>query len=157
MIKTIGGTPYNSEIRMQKCTHYSEWEMAKKLRNTYFFDPLGLEDPYTWTFNHNDHVHLCLYHGVEMIGYAHIQLWPDHRAALRIFVINESHRKKGFGSQFLHLCERWLKTQGVQCLHDEARIDAVKFYRQNGYVEMPFQDPSGEPPSLEDVAMGKKL
>lgn len=92
-----------------------------------------------------------------MIGYAHIQLWPNYRAALKIFVIDESYRQHGLGSQFLQLCEQWLKKQGIQSLHDEARPDAVKFYRKNGYVEMPFEDPTGEPPSLQDVAMGKKL
>lgn len=92
-----------------------------------------------------------------MIGYAHIQLWPNYRAALRIFVIDESYRQHGLGSQFLQLCEQWLKKQGIQSLHDEARPNAVKFYRKNGYVEMPFEDPTGEPPSLQDVAMGKKL
>jgi len=92
-----------------------------------------------------------------MIGYAHIQFWPDHRAALRIFVVDEPYRHHGVGSQFLQLCERWLKKHGIHSLHDEARPDSVKFYRKNGYVEMPFEDPGGGPPSLQDVAMGKNL
>lgn len=146
-----------SRIRITRCTHYAEWETAKKLRQKYFFEPLGLADPYTWTFDHKDHVHFILYQGVEMIGYAHIQLWPDQRAALRIFVIDEAYRHHGFGSQFLQLCERWLKKQGIRSLHDEARPDAVKFYRKNGYTEMPFADPTGEPPSPLDIAMGKEL
>lgn len=61
------------------------------------------------------------------------------------------------GSQFLQLCEQWLKTQGIKSLHDEARPDAVRFYRKNGYIEMPFNDPSGEPPSVYDLPMGKIL
>ena len=146
-----------SRIRMMRCTHYAEWDMAKKLRQKYFFSPLGITDPYTWTFDHKDHVHLILYQGVELIGYAHIQLWPDYRAALRIFAVDEPYRHHGFGSQFLQLCERWLKKQGFHSLHDEARPDSVKFYRRNGYTEMTFEDPSGEPPSPQDVAMGKKL
>jgi GrpB-like predicted nucleotidyltransferase (UPF0157 family) len=146
-----------NRTRITICTHYAEWDAAKKLRQKYFFDPLGITDPYTWTFDHEDHRHLIFYQGVEPIGYAHIQLWPNHRAALRIIVIDESHRQHGFGSQFLQFCERWLKKQGVITLHDEARPDAVKFYRKNGYSEMPFDDPSGEPPSPLDIAMGKKL
>ena len=39
----------------------------------------------------------------------------------------------------------------------EARPHAVKFYRKNEYVEMPFEGPSGEPPNHHDIAMGKKL
>lgn len=144
-----------SRTRMMRCVHYAEWEMAKTLREKYFFEPLGITDPYTWTFDHKEHVHFILYQGVKMIGYAHIQLWPNHRAALRIIVIDEPYRNHSLGSQFLQLCEQWLKNQGVHSLHDEARPDTVKFYRKNGYVEMPFADPSGEPPSLQDVAMGK--
>lgn len=144
-------------IRMLRCTHYAEWEKAKALRDKYFFTPLKITDPYTWTFEHHHHVHFILYEGVEMIGYAHIQLWPDQRAALRIFVIDEPYRRHGFGSQFLKLCEQWLKKQGIRSLHDEARPDSVEFYRRNGYIEMPFEDPSGELPSPYDIAMGKRL
>lgn len=146
-----------ASIKMMKCTDNTEWERAKKSREKYFFGPLGVSDPYTWTFDHKDHTHLILYRGDEMIGYAHIQFWPDLRAALRIFVIDESYRQNGLGRQFLQLCEQWLKKQGIHSLHDEARPDAVTFYRKNGYVEMPFEDPSGEPPSPQDIAMGKKL
>lgn len=146
-----------NRIRMMKCTHYAEWEAAKQLRNKTFFDPLSIADPYTWTFDHPDHVHLVLYQGVEVIGYAHIQFWPEHRAALRMIVMDEKYRQHGLGSQFLQLCEQWLKKQGIQSLHDEARPNVVSFYLKNGYTEMPFEDPSGEPPSIHDVAMGKKL
>lgn len=145
------------QIRITKCTHIAEWDFAKKIRQKSFFDSLSISDPYTWTFNHNEHAHLILYKGVEMIGYAHIQLWREHRAALRIFVIDESHRHGGLGSQFLSLCEQWLKKQGIRSLHDESRPEAVQFYRKNGFSEMPFNDPQGEPPSLHDIAMGKYL
>lgn len=154
--KVIKDTGFD-RIRMVKCAHHAEWDGAKKLRNKYFFDPLKIDDPYTWTFNHPEHAHLILYKGVEIIGYAHIQFWPNHRAALRIIVVDEAWRNREMGSQFLQLCERWLKKLGIKTLHDEARPSAVKFYRKNGYVEMPFEDPSGEPPSAQDVAMGKIL
>ncbi|HEV8052572.1 MAG TPA: bifunctional GrpB family protein/GNAT family N-acetyltransferase [Parachlamydiaceae bacterium] len=146
-----------NRIRMVHCAHYVEWDAAKNLRNKYFFDPLNIADPYTWTFDHEEHAHLILYQGVEVIGYAHIQFWPEQRAALRIIVVDEAYRSLGCGSQFLVLCERWLKKIGIRSLHDEARPDAVKFYRKNGYVEMPFEDPAGEPPSIQDVALGKIL
>lgn len=146
-----------NRIRIMKCTHYAEWEAAKRLRQKYFFDPLSIVDPYTWTFDHKEHAHLIFYLGVEMIGYAHIQFWPSQRAALRIFVMDENYRYQGLGSQFLQLCEQWLKKIGIHSLHDEARPDAIQFYRKNGYIEMLFDDPSGEPPSPYDVAMGKKL
>jgi GrpB-like predicted nucleotidyltransferase (UPF0157 family)/GNAT superfamily N-acetyltransferase len=154
--KVLRAANFN-RIRIMKCTHYAEWKTAKRLRNKYFFDPLSISDPYTWTFDHPDHVHFILYQGVEIIGYAHIQFWPEHRAALRIIVIDEDYRQHGLGRQFLQLCEQWLKKQGIKSLHDEARPNIVSFYRKNGYTEMPFEDPSGEPPSSQDIAMGKNL
>lgn len=146
-----------NRIRIMKCVHYIEWEAAKRLRKTYFFNPLSIDDPYTWTFNHQEHAHLILYQGIEIMGYVHIQFWPAQRAALRIIVIDEPYRNHGFGSKFLHFCEQWLKAQSIKSLHDEARPDSVKFYSKNGYTEMPFNDPSGEPPSPHDIAMGKML
>lgn len=145
------------ELRMTKSTHYEEWEAIKKLRKKYFFDPIGIDDPYTWTFNHKEHIHLVLYLGIEIIGYAHIQFWPNQRVALRIFVIDEAYQNFGYGSKFLKLCEQWLKTQNIISIHDEARADSVNFYKKNGYEEMPFEDPTGEPPSIYDIAVGKIL
>ncbi|MBA3957131.1 MAG: GNAT family N-acetyltransferase [Parachlamydiaceae bacterium] len=156
-IRKVLQAAHFSKVRILRCTHYAEWDVAKKLREQYFFGPIGIADPYTWTFDHKDHLHVILYHGVEMIGYAHIQLWPNYRSALRILVIDQPYQQHGLGSKFLHLCERWLKKLGIRSLHDEARPSSVAFYRKNGYVEMPFDEPSGEPPSAQDVAMGKIL
>lgn len=144
-------------LRVAKCTLDAEWDAAKHLRNRYFFDPLSIADPYTWTFEHPEHLHLVLYKGVDVIGYAHIQFWPRQRAALRIIVVDEGQRKHGYGSRFLELCEGLLRRQGIQSLHDEARPNVVGFYRRNGFTEMSFDDPSGEPPSPHDIAMGKRL
>ncbi len=146
-----------NQAHLARCTSKAEWEFAKKLRMTYFFAPLSTQDPYTWTFDHEEYVHFTLYQGEAMVGYAHIQLWANHRASLRIIVIDKQFRNHGLGSHFLHLCEEWLKKQGVKSLHDEARPSAIQFYRNNGYIEMPFDDPSGEPPSPHDLAMGKML
>jgi len=147
----------DSQVRIVTCTLDNEWATAKALREKYFFGPLDIKDPYTWTFLHDEHVHFICYQGSDMIGYAHIQLWPSQRAALRIIVIDEPYRDRGLGSQFLQLCELWLKNHGIQSLHDEARPDAVLFYRKNGYIDMPFDDPTGEPPSVHDTPLGKKL
>jgi GNAT superfamily N-acetyltransferase len=144
-------------LRFARCTQSFEWEFAKKLRQAIFFDPLALTDPYTWTFNDPDHLHFILYEGDRLVGYLHIQLWPDQRAAIRIIAIPKSDRNRGLGSRFLEFCEQWLKAREVRTLHTEARPDVVSFYRRNGYHDMPFNDPSGEPPSPHDLAMGKRL
>ncbi len=154
-IRKVLKAAHFKRIRIVKCTHRAEWEFAQRMRQKYFF--FDKPDLYTWTFDHPEHAHLLFYRGVEMLGYAHLQLWPNQRAALRIFVIDVPYRQEGFGSQFLHFCEEWLKRQGVSSLHDEARPDAVPFYRKNGYTEMPFNDPGGAPASPQDIPMGKKL
>lgn len=154
--KILKSAGYN-QVRIMRCTHYAEWEAAKAFRQNFFFTPAGIQDPYTWTFNHPEHVHLILYQGVDIAGYLHVQIWPEHRAALRILVIDPQFRNRGLGSRFLALLEQWLKTQGIRSIHDEARPESLSFYRQCGYVEMPFNDPSGEPPSDHDIAMGKRL
>jgi GrpB-like predicted nucleotidyltransferase (UPF0157 family)/GNAT superfamily N-acetyltransferase len=131
-------------LRFLRCTHYEEWDAAKRMRQKYFFDRIPIQDPYTWTFNHPDHAHFVLCLGVEVIGYAHIQLWPESRAALRMIVVEEDKRHRGFGRQFLEWIQTWASWQGIRSLHTEARPDAVAFYQYMGYVEAPFNDPEGQ-------------
>lgn len=146
-----------NRLRVVICTHYTEWDAAKACRNKYFFVPHGIDDPYTWTFNHKDHKHLILYQGVEIIGYAHIQLWPEARAAMRIIVIDEDKRNNNFGSQFLALCEKWLKSMNIKSLHAESRPTSLKFYEKNGYIAMSFDDPDGHESDPQDIPVGKIL
>ncbi|MBA3603674.1 MAG: GrpB family protein [Parachlamydiaceae bacterium] len=42
-----------NRIRIMKCTHYAEWEAAKRLRRKYFFDPLSIDDPYRTKKDHH--------------------------------------------------------------------------------------------------------
>ncbi len=144
-------------ITFNFCTHYTEWEAAKQFRQTYFFGPLQIDDPYTWTFNHPDHVHLVMYKGTTIIGYAHVQLWKESRAALRIMVIEEGNRRQGFGRQFLDLIEKWLRLKNYKSLHIESSEEALSFYRKQGYWEMPFNDPDGHESDPRDTPIGKIL
>jgi GrpB-like predicted nucleotidyltransferase (UPF0157 family) len=142
---------------MRLCTHYDEWEAARIFRQEDFFDKVPISDPYIWTFNHPNHVHLVFYKGTDIIGYAHLQLWQDKRAALRIIIIEKQLRHQGLGSHFLKLCERWLKRQGYASLHTLFLPKTYPFYNQNGYVEMPFNDPEEHESSPQEVEMGKIL
>ncbi|MBS0358493.1 MAG: GNAT family N-acetyltransferase [Proteobacteria bacterium] len=144
-------------LRIVQALTNREWETIRNFRQKYFFDPASTLDPYTWTFEHKDHIHLVLYKGHTIIGYAHIQLWPNHRAALRIIVIDESYRGEGFGSQFLKLCERWLLQQGMKTIHTQSSPNAFQFYNVRGYIQMPFNDPDGYETDPRDIEMGKVL
>ncbi len=141
--------------RIVKALTDREWNAVRAFRNKYFFK--SKEDPYTWTFTHKDHIHFVFYKNAEIIGYAHLQLWPESRAALRIIAIDEQHRNLGFGGQFLRLCERWLYHQGIKELLIQSSPEAYKFYRQHGYREMPFNDPDGYEGDPRDIEIGKCL
>ena len=145
------------QVRMLKCNDDTEWAAAKHFRAYYFFNPRGIEDPYTWTFNHKDHTHLILYEGTEIVGYGHIQLWPDERVALRMMVIDEAKRNGHLGTEFLALCEKWLKRHGYKSLHAESTQAALGFYKKNGYIDTAFNDPDGYESNPGDKAVGKIL
>jgi GNAT superfamily N-acetyltransferase len=132
-----------------------EWAAVRRLRQDYFFK--SQPDPYIWTFDRKDHIHFAFYKNTDIIGYAHLQLWPHHRTALRIIVIDKLYRNQGYGSQFLKLCERWLTHQGYHKLLVQASRTAYPFYAKNGYIEMPFDDPDGHPTDPNDTGMGKVL
>ncbi|MBI2786842.1 MAG: GNAT family N-acetyltransferase [Legionella longbeachae] len=144
-------------LRIVQALTTREWSAARHFRQYYFFDKAGLSDPYTWTFDHKDHVHFVLYQGINIIGYVHLQLWPQHRAAMRIIVIDEEKRNHQYGSQFLQLCEKWLKSQGYKSLHIESSPAALKFYQNHGYITMLFDDPDGYESHPQDTAIGKIL
>lgn len=143
--------------RFVYAAHYSEWEAVRNFRNQYFFDDMGIKDPYTWTFNHNDHKHFILYKGIDIIGYAHVQLWPENRAALRIVVIDQNYQKQGYGKELMGLTERWLKENNYCMLHIASSPNALAFYKHMQYQEIPFNDPDGYPVDPEDIEIGKRL
>ncbi len=144
-------------LRIVRALSDKEWTAVKTFRQREFFDKAGIEEPYAWTFNHPDHVHLVLYKGAAIVGYAHIQLWPENRAAIRIIVIDKAVRNQGLGGHFLTQCERWLGMQGYLSLHTEASPTAKRFYDKQNYERMPFNDPDGYEGVPEDIPMGKRL
>jgi GrpB-like predicted nucleotidyltransferase (UPF0157 family)/GNAT superfamily N-acetyltransferase len=144
-------------LRIVKALTPREWKAVRHFRQSYFFDKIGISDPYTWTFEHDAHVHFVLSLGSEIIGYAHLQLWPNLRAALRIIVIDEPKRNHQYGSQLLAICEQWIKSQGYQSLHIESSPEALNFYRMHGYIDMAFDDPDGYEGCARDTPVGKIL
>lgn len=144
-------------LRIVQALTDREWEAARHFRQKFFFDRVPVDDPYTWTFQNPQHVHFILYKGSKIIGYGHIQLWPENRAAMRIIVIDKPYRNKGIGGEFLKLCERWLLHQNIKKLLIQSSPDAYKFYCNNGYIEMPFNDPDGYEGDPRDIEVGKKL
>ncbi|HLD95586.1 MAG TPA: GNAT family N-acetyltransferase [Alphaproteobacteria bacterium] len=165
-VYTLGKDPFIKKILkkagfqrlcLRFCTHYAEWDKAKELRQKYFFDPDGVQDPYTWTFNHKDHLHFIFYKGIELIGYGHVQLWPDNRAILRILVLEEAYQKNGFGNHFLALIEQYLIKCQVKRLHIDSVKEALSFYQNFGYDLCELNDPEGHERYEEDISIAKNL
>lgn len=146
-----------SQLSLSSCASDIEWQAAKTYRHKYFFGKVPMDDPYLWTFDHKDHLHLILYYGKGIIGYAHIQLWPEHRAGMRIIVLDEDKRGFGFGRWFMEKIEARLKDVGFASLHAESNPGALNFYTALGYTPMPFDDPGGEECGLPDIPVGKML
>ncbi len=156
-VATIDNKAGFNQLRLRLPLTSSEWQTVRYLRQTYFFDRVHIDDPYTWTFQDATHIHFVFYLGTTIIGYAHIQLWPENRAALRIIVIEESHRNLGFGSELLRLSERWLTQQNIKELLVQSSPEAYQFYCQHNYVAMPFNDPDGYETDPRDIEIGKYL
>jgi GrpB-like predicted nucleotidyltransferase (UPF0157 family) len=119
----IRQTGFNG-LRFVICTHYREWDAVKKFRNQYFCELNAAKHPfaptktsvdnYTWTFDHVDHKHVVLYKGMDIIGYAHIQLWPEKRATLHIIIIDKKYQGKGYGKTLMALIEKWMGLEGYK-------------------------------------------
>jgi GNAT superfamily N-acetyltransferase len=144
-------------LQVRLISSEKEKKEALDFRQKHFFDRLGIQDPYRWALDKKDHFHWLLYEGDKVIGYAHVQNWPNHRAALRIIVIDEQFRRRGNGKYLMSCCEQALKAQGIKLLQTEASPNAYLFYKKLGYIEMPFDNPDREPTHLDDRAMGKYL
>ena len=113
-------------IRMLKCNDDTEWQAAKYFRDTYLFGSHGIQDPSTWAFNNEEHAHLVLYHGTEIMGYAHIHFLLDKRAAIRIMVVDEKEQNQNSGSEFLVLIEKWVKSLGIHNIHADSRQSSLR-------------------------------
>lgn len=144
-------------LKVQHCVYPKEWEVVQAFRQKYFFDKLPIADPYTWTFSHKDHVHFVLYNDSLIRAYAHIQLWPENRAALRIIVVEEGRRNQGLGSYLLDFTEKWLVHKSYTSLHTQASPEAYSFYKKHGYTEFPFNDPDGYESDPLDIDVAKFL
>jgi GNAT superfamily N-acetyltransferase len=144
-------------IRAKIISSEKEKKEALDFRQKHFFDRLKIQDPYTWALDKKDHLHWLLYESDKLVGYAHVQIWPEHRASLRIIVIEEKRRGKGLGKHLMRSCEEELKKQNITLLQTEASPTAYLFYKKLGYIEMPFNNPDGEPTHPDDRALGKYL
>jgi GrpB-like predicted nucleotidyltransferase (UPF0157 family)/N-acetylglutamate synthase-like GNAT family acetyltransferase len=128
-------------LRVLRSATEDEWNAVKHLRQRTFSDELKMKDPNHWTFDHPEHEHFVLYHGVDIAGYAHIQLRPKNMSAiLHLIVIKGENRNRHFGAQFLAIIEEWLKVHDYRVLYAETLGKSAHFYKKHGYTMGPMDD-----------------
>jgi hypothetical protein len=87
-----------------KCVAENELEAIKSFRRTYI-DRFGVTDPINGNLDGLNHEHFLLYHGVEIIGYAHICILSKSEAELSIL---ETPIQKD-SLWFLDMIKKWMK------------------------------------------------
>lgn len=131
--------------RMVQALTDREWATVNALEKEF------LKEPSLKTINEKDHIHFVFYKNATIIGYAHLELCSLNEAMLRFIAIDKLHQNLGFGTQFLKLCERWLRHQKFQSLALYAPEQAIRFFYNRGYTNVEFSDmpaPRDDPHSI---------
>ena len=84
---------------MRFCTHYDEWEVARNFKEKH---QLVIE----LNNDSKDHLHFVFYKGTEIVGYAYVQLLPDHKVDIST-EINDRYKE-----HFLKQLNRWIEQHG---------------------------------------------
>jgi hypothetical protein len=106
------------------------------------------------TITDANHCHFILCKGTKVVCVAHIEFFNTKEIALRSLATDEIFQNQGFGTHMLQLLEKWLKVQNAKLIKVHANLKAEKFYRQNGYQDMHFDDQSI---STNVIDLGKLL
>lgn len=137
------------------CTHYREWETYHRIRETQIFTPINVPyDRQPPSIGAENHYHMVLYQGTQIVAAAHVEFLNQEDSALRSMAIDAPYQRQGFGTQMMIFLEKWLAHHGRITLKMHARLSAEPFYRKLGYEEMAFDDPSIQ---AQYVDLGKKL
>lgn len=98
-------------LRMLRCTDEVEWKAAQRFRQMRGVVP----DLDKEAVPGNGHEHFVLYKGIAIIGYAHIQLFPDALAAvIHMLTINLENQAQAFEEQFRAMIANWLAVKGYR-------------------------------------------
>lgn len=83
------------------------------------------------------HIHFLFYKNADIIGYAHIESLPESQAQLKLLIIDEAYRNRGYGSQFLALCKRWVSHHGFNKLIPAPEQASCEFLNKKGLQNYP--------------------
>lgn len=120
--------------RFLRPTHHQEWADYHRIRQTSL--PLGV----VYDTNHPSVTsctaqHFILCDGITTRSIGHIDILGQSVAVLRAVATDRGFQNQGYGSEMLTLMEKWLKKQGIVCLHTHSLLDAQWFYKKRGFVD----------------------
>lgn len=126
------------------CMHNDEWESYHCIKEQQIFNSINV----TYDRNHpsmvsEDNYHFILYKGIKIVSVAQVELLKDPEViALRALATDSLHEREGYGSYLMKVIEKWGKYKGKKFIKMHSRLSSEKFYRNLGYYDMPFNDPS---------------
>ena len=138
------------------CMHNDEWESYHYIKEQQIFNPINV----TYDRNHpsitaENNYHFVLYKGVNIVSVAQIELLKDPEVmALRSLATDSPYKQQGYGSYIMKTIEQWGKYKERKFIKMHARLSAEQFYRNLGYSNMLFDDPSIQ---KEYIDLGKEL
>lgn len=139
------------------CLHKDEWDRYHCIKEQQIFNSTNV----AYDRNHpsitaENNYHFILYKGVNIVAVAQVELLlkDPEVMALRSLATDSRYKKQGFGSYIMKNIEKWGKYQGRKIIKMHARLNAEQFYRNLGYSDMLFNDPSIQ---KEYIDLGKEL
>ena len=139
------------------CLHHYEWDRYHYIKEQQIFNSTNV----TYDRNHpsitaENNYHFILYQGVNIVAVAQVELLLNDPKviALRSLATDSPYKKQGFGSYIMKTIEKWGKYKGRKIIKMHARLGTEQFYRNLGYSDILFDDPSIQ---KEYIDLGKEL
>lgn len=143
LIKSILRASGFDGLTVNFCTHTNEWEAYHRIRTEQLFIPIGLTyDQNHPTLSADNQFHFVLYKGALIVSVAQIEILENKVAALRSIATDTPYQRQGHASYLLNFLERWLQHQTIKTIKIHAELSAEQFYRNQGYIDMSFDDTS---------------
>lgn len=127
------------------CMHHEEWDRYHYIKEQQIFNSTSV----TYDRNHpsiseKNNYHFILYKGVNIVSVAQVELLlkDSEVIALRSLATDSPYKQQGYGSYIMKAIEKWGKYKGKKIIKTHARLSAEQFYRNLGYSDMLFDDPS---------------
>lgn len=109
------------------CIHYAEWDAYHRIwesqLNFQEYLSKGLDN----------HFHLVLYRGTEIVAIAHVEFLGRDVVVLKGIATDKPHQRKGYGSWLVRFIEKWARTHNKQKINLFADVLSEEFFRKQGY------------------------